>query len=114
MKDSDIKKAKRIEKAVEYMKNHYDDPSFKISSLANIADMSEKHFRRIFFDVYNRTPFAYLQEFRISQAEILLQNTSKSISDIEIQCGFSDVYSFSHCFKKHIGISPNKYKSENT
>lgn len=114
MKNSDIKKAKRIEKSVEYMKNHYDDTDFKIGILSDISDMSEKHFRRVFFDVYNKTPFAYLQEFRIDQAEILLQNTSKSISDIAIQCGFSDVYSFSHCFKRHIGISPNKYRIENT
>lgn len=113
MKDNDIKKVKKIEKSVEHMKKNYDNTGFKISSLAKIANMSEKHFRRVFFDVYNKTPFAYLQEFRIDQAEILLQNTSKSISDIAIQCGFSDVYSFSHCFKKHMGISPNKYKSEN-
>ena len=95
---------------MEYLKEHYDDPELKISTLAQIENMSEKHFRRIFFDVYKKTPYAFLQEFRINKAEILLLNTAKSISDIAFQCGFSDIYSFSHCFKKHTGLSPTDYK----
>lgn len=112
MAGENLKKIKKIEKATEYLKNNYDNPEFKISTLANTVNMSEKHFRRLFFDVYNKTPYAYLQDFRINKAEILLLNTSKSVSDIASQCGFSDVYSFSHCFKRHMGISPTEYKNE--
>ena len=112
MKGKDIKKIKRMEKLTELLKNHYYDPDFKVSALAKEAGMSEKHFRRLFFDVYNKTPYAYLQEFRINNAEILLTNTVKSVSDIAEQCGFSDVYSFSHCFKKHTGLSPTEYRVE--
>lgn len=112
MKGRDIKKIKKIEKLTELLKNHYHNPDFKVSTLAREAEMSEKHFRRLFFDVYNKTPYAYLQEFRISNAEILLTNTSKSVSDIAEQCGFSDVYSFSHCFRRHTGFSPTEYRAE--
>ena len=110
MKGKDIKKIRRVEKLAESLKNNYHDPDFKVSSLALDANMSEKHIRRLFFDVYNKTPYTYLQEFRINNAEILLSNTAKSISDIAEQCGFSDVYSFSHCFKKHTGLSPSEYR----
>ncbi len=110
--DNYFEKMRKIKGSIEYLKRHYDDPDFKISHLAEIASMSEKHFRRIFFDVYNKTPYLFLQEFRINKAEILLLNTSKSISDIALQCGFSDIYSFSHSFKKHMGISPSEYKSK--
>lgn len=106
-----LQKMQRIENAVEYMKKHYNSTDFKISDLANSVYMSEKHFRRIFFDVYKKNPYAFLQEFRISKAEILLLNTSKSISDIALQCGFYDIYSFSHCFKNHTGLSPSKYRT---
>lgn len=109
--DESLQKMKRIENAVEYMKKHYDDADFKIRESADTVSMSEKHFRRLFFDIYKKTPYAFLQEYRIGKAEILLLNTSKSISDIALQCGFSDVYSFSHCFKNHAGISPGKYRS---
>ena len=48
---------------------------------------------------------------KINKAEILLLYTSKNISDIALQCGFCDIYSFSHCFKKHTGMSPREYRA---
>ena len=103
---------KRIEKAIDCIEKNFGNPVFKISNLAAVMNMSEKHFRRIFLDVYNKTPYLFLQEFRINKAEILLLNTTKNISDIALQCGFSDVYSFSHSFKKHNGISPSEYRTK--
>ena len=103
-------KTQRIEAGIQYLNNHYNSSELKISNLADKVCMSEKNFRRIFYDIYSQTPYAYLQKLRINKAEILLLNTSKSISDIALQCGFCDVYSFSHCFKKHTGSSPSKYR----
>ena len=108
----DFIKNRRIEKAVQYLRENYGDPDFKINQLSELANMSEKHFRRLFFDLYRRTPYAFLQEFRIDRAEILLSNTEKSIADIALQCGFSDIYSFSHSFKTHTGLSPSKYREQ--
>lgn len=104
-------KMQRIEAGIQYLNKHYDSPELKISDLAEKAYMSEKHFRRVFFDIYNQTPYAYLQKIRINKAEILLLYTSKNISDIALQCGFCDIYSFSHCFKKHTGMSPREYRA---
>ena len=103
-------KKQQIEPAVEYLRRNYMNTDLKISSLADAVYMSEKNFRRLFFAVYNQTPYAYLQKLRINNAEILLLNTSKNISDIARQCGFCDVYTFSHAFKKNKGISPLKYR----
>ena len=105
-------KITKIENSIQYIKSNYSNPELKISKLALVANMSEKHFRRIFSEIYKKTPYAFLQEFRIDKAEILLLNTSKSISDIALQCGFSDVYSFSHCFKKHRKMSPRDYRTK--
>ena len=103
-------KMQRIEAVVQHMNDHYGSRELKISDLAAKVYMSEKQFRRIFFETYNQTPYAYLQRLRINKAEILLLYTSKSISEIAMQCGFCDIYSFSHCFKKHTGASPTEYR----
>ena len=47
---------------------------------------------------------------QLNKAELLILNTAKKISDIAFQCGFSDVYSFSHCFKRNFGVSPKAYR----
>lgn len=108
---ADFKKMQRLREPVNYLKLHFSDPDFRISRLSDMVGLSEKHFRRLFMDAYHMTPYQFLLDFRIRNAEALLSNTSKSISDIAVQCGFSDVYSFSHSFKTHIGVSPAHYRN---
>lgn len=105
-----LEKSKRIERSVKYLQENYFRPDFSCGRLAELSHMSEKQFRRLFFDVYGKNPYAYLQDYRLSKAEILLLNTPKSISVISQQCGFADVYSFSHCFKTHYGVSPKAFR----
>ena len=110
MDKDNIHQYRRIDQTVEYMKTHAGDAELQIFKLSAISQMSEKNFRRIFKALYGQTPYAFLQKYRIEKAEILLMNTNKSISEIALSCGFSDVYSFSHCFKRHFGISPQGYR----
>lgn len=99
-----------IELIINEMKENFSNPNLKICDLAKSANMSEKNFRRIFEKVYQKKPYAFLQEYRIEQAEFLLKYTSQNISDIALRCGFSDVYSFSHAFKRINKISPLKFR----
>ncbi len=54
----------------------------------------------------------YLTKVRIEKAQELLKLTGDRIVEIAEQCGFNDVYYFSHCFKKYMGVSPKKYREE--
>ena len=104
------KTAKKMELALDYFNRNFSRADLKISELAAVTDMSEKHFRRLFSELYQKKPHEFLRELRLNQAELLLLNTEKEISDIADLCGFSDVYSFSHCFKQHFGASPRQYR----
>ena len=106
----DYKITNRIKIALDYLNQNYNRTDLKISELANTTGISEKHFRRLFFDIYKKSPHEFLRDFRLNKAVLLILNTSKQISDIALQCGFSDVYSFSHCFKRVYGISPTDYR----
>ena len=108
------KNLKTVETATDYIKKHYADPELKISDIAEVCNVSERNLRRLFISVHRKAPFAFLQEFRINQAEILLLSTSKPIPQIALQCGFSDLYAFSHCFKKHRRISPSICRNEDS
>ena len=104
-----IEKAYRIKDSVDYLLNNYGDRNIKISELSKISNMSQKHFRRIFYNLYGKNPSEFLTGIRIEKAKMLLLYTEKNITETALICGFSDVYSFSHCFKKHTGVSPKNY-----
>lgn len=108
------KAADKIAIALDYLNRNYSRSDLKIGELAEITGVSEKHFRRLFFEIYKKKPHEFLRDFRLSKAELLILNTSKQISEIAFQCGFSDVYSFSHCFKREFGISPMDYRESQT
>ncbi|WP_426277513.1 helix-turn-helix domain-containing protein [Chryseobacterium sp. S-02] len=48
----------------------------------------------------------------INEAKVLLNSSSKPVSEISSILGFSDQYSFSHFFKKHLGESPSQYRHQ--
>ena len=60
----------------------------------------------------NKTPNDYITEFIINEAKAQLSTTTNSIKEIAINLNFSDQYSFSHFFKKHLNITPVQYKKQ--
>jgi len=53
----------------------------------------------------------YVLHVRLMNAANLLENTSASIGEIALSCGFCDAAYFSGYFKKYFGISPSQYRN---
>lgn len=111
MTAGDRKKVQRLAPAIALLQCRFADAALQIRELAACCGMSEKNFRRLFHDAYGNTPYGFLQEYRIRQAETMLQSTNRTVSEIALACGFSDVFGFSHCFKRHRGVSPAEYRT---
>jgi transcriptional regulator GlxA family with amidase domain len=56
------------------------------------------------------SPMEFLREARIRKAVKMLETTSKNVSEIAYQCGFSDPKYFSKCFKATFEQTPSEYK----
>ncbi|MBK1895900.1 helix-turn-helix domain-containing protein [Chryseobacterium paridis] len=48
----------------------------------------------------------------MNEAKVLLNSSKRTVSDIAGILGFSDQYSFSHFFKKHLELSPSQYRNQ--
>ncbi|ASK28590.1 AraC family transcriptional regulator [Chryseobacterium sp. T16E-39] len=48
----------------------------------------------------------------LNEAKVLLNSSSRPVSEISSMLGFSDQYSFSHFFKKHLAVSPSQYRNQ--
>ena len=81
-----------------------------IKQLAEIAKMSERSLERHFACALNTTPLRYLKQVRINAACHALSHTSKSISEITLECGFCDQSHMTSEFRKKLNMTPREYR----
>jgi len=79
--------------------------------LARSAEMSRDHLRRAFAERFGLTPREYLEECRMTRAEILLRDTDCLIKEVAAQVGFADANNFSTLFKRFHGLSPEAFRA---
>lgn len=100
-----------IERAKEYIHQYFQD-DFSLLELSNFTYTSPFHFSRIFKHYTAVSPHQYVLQVRLKHSEMLLKNTTKSISDIAFECGFNNPDYFATAFKRGYGISPSAYKEK--
>lgn len=103
-------KNERIEAARKYMTENFGNKKFDFSALCESTGLSYSYFKESFINRYGVPPVKYLTNMRLEYAKELLVTKRYSISEIADMCGYENVYYFSSVFKKHIGVSPKKYK----
>ena len=81
-----------------------------VSELCREMFVSPSYMRRIFQNMLGQSLQSFISSVRIHEAEKMLLNTSKPISEIALLLGFSSPYHLSNDFKKYHGVSPNKYR----
>ena len=97
-----------LKAATDYMEQHYRE-KLTVEELAASSGYSASHFARRFTQVYGVSPIQYLNSIRILHAKNLLRTDQYTIAEIAQQCGFSNVYYFSRCFKQLTGTPPTKW-----
>lgn len=102
-----------IEPAIEHIRTQY-DKEISVDELSELCKMSKYHFCRIFKRATNMTAIQYLTEYKLSIADVMLQNSDMSVSEIAHIAGFDDESYFSRCYKKSRGVSPKKVRIKTT
>jgi len=96
---------------LEYIHNNL-DTDLKVSALAEIAELSQSHFCRVFKKSVGLSPYRYILSQRIAQAKALLVETALGLADISFQCGFYDQSHFILQFRRFTGITPKTYREQ--
>ena len=52
----------------------------------------------------------YINDYRIQQAKLLLQQSDKQVGEVAADVGFSNLSYFSTLFKKSTGLTPVEYR----
>ncbi|SFS08140.1 Helix-turn-helix domain-containing protein [Granulicella pectinivorans] len=79
---------------------------------ASHCGLSICHFARLFKVTYGMPFHQYVVQRKISHACSLLSESQESISQIALECGFSDQSSFTRRFSATTGISPSTWRKQ--
>jgi AraC family transcriptional regulator len=101
----------RLRAVVEFIEEHFDaGPS--LEQMAAVARRSPYHFARQFKTATGLPPHQYVIQRRVERAKHLLQaGTDLSLAEVAARAGFSDQSQFSHHFKRHIGVTPGRFRA---
>ena len=83
-----------------------------VASLAEQYYVTPNYLSRLFKRVTGEGCNEYIVRKRIEQAKSLLATTTLKVGEISIMVGYHDMNYFSLAFKKHIGVSPVKYREQ--
>ena len=61
--------------------------------------------------VYGSSIYQYMKTYRMQTARVLLQDTSRSVTEIAATLGYDNPSKFSEAFKKEYGISPTLFRN---
>ena len=99
-----------VSEAIQYIKNHYQEPDISVSSVAQSLNISEGHLSHTFKKETGSTLLGYLTRYRIHKAAELLKDCRVKVYEVAEQVGYRDIGYFSNTFKKITGKTPSEYQ----
>ena len=108
---SALSKPQAIEAFRRILRENIENPYFDITASIRALGYNPDYFRRLFKLHTAASPLRYLNGMRIARAKDLLRlESSLSIGEIALRCGFRDPLYFSTAFRHETGVSPLKYR----
>ena len=92
-----------------YIHDHFNSAP-PLDTLARIACMGTTKLKTSFKHVYQRTISEYIQERRMSHAEMLLSSTDLTVDQVASAVGYSNAGRFAANFKNNTGLFPSEYR----
>ena len=107
--DKNRSHSETISRIVDFVAQNH-TKKITLSDIAKELGYDYNYMSRHFKNIFN-IPFTdFINMYRLETAIKLLDETSKSITDIALESGFQSVRSFHSFFKKTMDISPTEYR----
>lgn len=83
-----------------------------IESLAAETNRSPTAFKKEFRRVFAASPHRWIIEQRLMRAKIMLASTNSTVSEVGIECGFTNISHFIKLFKQRYHITPALFRRQ--
>ena len=101
----------KLIEAVELMESNLEE-LINLDDLSHLVGVSRRQLERLFKKYLGCVPSRYYLDLRLKKARQLLLQTSISISDVAIACGFVSASHFSKSYRDMFGLTPREERQK--
>ncbi|MFT4065974.1 GlxA family transcriptional regulator [Paraburkholderia sp.] len=98
----------RVRQAAHYVEQRIDNPP-TLDAIARYVNVGRRQLERAFQETLGLSPMAFVRGMRLEYGRWRLLNHPRSITEIALDCGFSDGAHFSRDFRARFGVSPRQF-----
>lgn len=102
-------RAWQAHKVRAYIDSHITGP-LPVAELCELVHLSEAHFSRAFRRTFGKSPHAFVIRRRVELAAQYMLQTEAPLSDIALQCGFTDQPHLCRHFRRTTGRTPAAWR----
>lgn len=99
-----------IKPGADYIDSNFDNPEISVRWVAEMCNISEEYFRKLYKEAYGISPHQAIVDKRIQKSCRLLQSGDFTVETVAEQSGFQDCKYFSTLFRKIMKMTPKEYK----
>ena len=103
----------RMQTMLDFLHWHFNE-EINLQQIADSAGVSGREAQRCFKTILDMSPMEYLHSYRLQVAEELLINSTDSILEVGMNCGFMNPSHFIKSFKNYCGCTPRVFRQRNT
>ena len=104
--------AELIQKVLDYIKNHLEEPLPTTKDLSKMFGTNEFTLKASFRNSVKTSIYQFYNDERLNKAHFLIKGTAIPLKEIALICGFNDYPNFYKAFKKRYSYSPSEVKRE--
>ncbi len=82
-----------------------------VETLSGLAELSPFHFSRVFKQSTGMSPLQFVTRERITRAQQLIRETSRSLIEIGLEVGYGSPSHFAQVFRRVVGVTPREFRS---
>lgn len=103
-----VNKITKLKMAISYIQRSY-NKSINLQDICNLLDNTPQSVIRLFKETIGKKPMEYVNSYRIAVACDQLKHLNKNVTQVALDCGFTDVSYFTKVFKKYTNTTPSQF-----
>ncbi len=101
----------RIQRILSYVDENYSG-KIRLADIATKEGITLPHLSHIFTETFGVTFQQYVQSKRMQKAIRLMQDSTKTLTNIAFECGFSDPKYMNRLFRQSFSCRPRQYREK--